>query len=163
MTFYTTDSVITIEKTGDELDKYPPFLIHEFISVPATDADFAYWGSDPTMTHSYTMFPYVMHEGNPVVEVTKEAIPDGELKLKKGMVVKNREGKTLGRIDELIVDRVNEFISHIVMRTGHLFGSKEVAVPNVSIFSFDETAVVLSIDENEIDSLPEVIIKRAWK
>lgn len=160
---YSTDSVVTIDKTAVELDNYPPFLVHEFINVPANDANFAYWGADPTMTHSYTMFPYVMHEGSPVVEVTREDIPTGEFKLKKGMAVTNRSGKTLGHVDELIVDEVNEFISHIVMRTGHIFGTKEVVVPNINIVSFDKSAVVLSIDEDEIDSLPEVIIKRAWK
>lgn len=160
---YTSDTVITIEKTSDEIDAYPPFLTHEFINVPANNAEFAYWGTDPTMTQSYTMFPYVIHDGNPVLEITKEAIPIGEFKLKKGMAVKNKDGKTLGHVDELIVDTDTDYISHIVMRTGHLFGVKEVAVPNINIYSFDKTGIVLSITEDEIESLPEVIIKRAWK
>ncbi len=160
---YTSDSVITIEKTADELNKFPKFIIHEFINVPVSDTEFAYWGADPTMTHSYTMFPYVMHEGKPVVEVTKEALPDGEQKLKKGLVVKDQGGKTLGHVDELIIDSDNDFISHLVMRTGHVFGSKEVAVPNINILSFEKNSVVLSIEEKDIDELPEVIIKRAWK
>lgn len=160
---YSTDCVLTIEHTAVELDEYPPFLIHEFINIPATDTEFAYWGADPTMTHSYTMFPYVLHKGIPVVEVTKEDIPKGELKLRKGMIVKNRGGKRMGHVDELIIDSSSDFITHIVMRTGHLFGTKEVAVPNIHIFSFEEHAVVLSLEEEDIDTLPEVIIKRAWK
>lgn len=160
---YTSDFVITIEKTAEALNKYPKFIIHEFINVPASDSEFAYWGADPTMTHSYTMFPYVMHDGKPVVEVIKEDLPEGEQKLKKGLVVKDQDGKTLGHIDELIVDPDNDFISHIVMRTGHVFGTKEVAVPNISIISFEKNSVILSIGEDDINELPEVIIKRAWK
>lgn len=163
MLIYTSDSVITINETAKGLDKFPPFIIHEFINVPASDIEFAYWGADPTMTHSYTMFPYVLHDGKPVVEVAKEDIPNGELKLKKGMCVKDQHGKKLGHIDELIIDKQHGFISHLVMRTEHLFGSKEVAVPNMNIFSFDIDCVVLSITESDIDSLPEVVVIRAWK
>lgn len=160
---YSTDAVVTIEKPAKEIDDFPPFLIHEYINVPASDAEFAYWGADPTMTHSYTMFPYVMREGRPVVEVTREDIPQGELSLRKGMCVKDQEGKRLGHIDELIIDAESDFISHIVMRSGHMFGKKEVAVPNVNIYSFDRECVVLTISEEEVLQLPEVIIKRPWK
>ena len=160
---YSTDAVLNLEYTAAELEKYPPFLIQEFISIPVKDTDFAYWGADPTMTHSYTMFPYVMHEGNPSVEITKEVIPKGELKLRRGMVVKDCDGKSMGHIDELIIEPTDDFITHIVMRTGHLFGKKEVAVPNIHIASFEKDAVILSISSDQIDNLPEVIIKRSWK
>ncbi|MBN2616861.1 MAG: hypothetical protein JXR64_00970 [Spirochaetales bacterium] len=160
---YTTDSVVTIDKTAKEIDSYPKFLIHEFIKVPASDTEFAYWGADPTMTHSYTMFPYVIHNGNPVIEVTKEDVPKGEMKLKRGMSVKDLDGKKLGNIDELIIDPVTGFITHLVMRQGHLYGSRDIAVPNMDIYSFDKECVVLSIKQDEIQNMPEVIIKRAWK
>lgn len=160
---YSTDNVITVEKTGEEVDKYPKFILHEFINLPISESEYTYWGADPTMTNSYTMFPYVMHEGKPVVEVAKEAIPEGELKLKKGMVVKDFNGKHLGHIDELIVDSKSDFITHLVMRSGHAFGKREVAVPNIDILSFEKTSVILSITEEEIEKLPEVVIKRAWK
>ena len=160
---YTTDSVVTIDKTAKEIDLFPKFLIHEFIKVPASDTEFAYWVADPTMTHSYTMFPYVIHNGTQVIEVTNEDVPKVEIKLKRGMSVKDLEGKKLGNIDELIIDPVTGFITHLVMRQGHLYGSRDIAVPNMDIYSFDKECVVLSIKQDEIQNLPEVIIKRAWK
>lgn len=160
---YTSDSVLNVELTAEELDEFPPFLVQEFISIPAKDSDFAFWGADPSMTNSYTMFPYVMHEGRPSVGITKEVIPKGELKLRKGLTVKDLEGKTVGRVDELIVDPEDENITHIVMRTGHLFGVKEVAVPSVHISSYEKDAIILSINSNQIETLPEVVIKRVWK
>ncbi|MGL1890304.1 MAG: PRC-barrel domain-containing protein [Spirochaetaceae bacterium] len=160
---YTSDDVITIEKTADQLNKFPPFIIQEFISVPSSDSEFIYWGVDPAMSHSYTMFPYVIHDGKPVIEMRKEDMPIGEIKLKKGMCVKDNNGKKLGHIDELIVDADGEFISHIVMRTGHLFDKKEVSVPNIHISSFDHDCIRLSIHEDDVENLPEVIIKRSWK
>lgn len=160
---YSSDTVINLEKTAHEIDKYPPFFTNEFIQIPSTEMDFAYWGADPTMTHSYTMFPYVIREGKPMIEVKKEDIPEGELKYKKGMAVKDSNGKKLGHIDELIVEKNGEFITHIVMRTGHLFGAKEVAVPNVDIDCFDAKCVRLTIPHNEVQDLPQVMIKRTWK
>ena len=159
---YSTDSVLNIEITAKEIEEYPKFLIQEFISIPVKDTEFVYWGADPAITQSYTIFPYVMHDGNPSVGVIKEAVPKGELKLKRGMAVKDRDGKTLGKIDELVIDPSDEFITHLIMRSGHLFGVKEIAVPSVHIFSYDRDAIVLSINANEIDSLPEVVVKRAW-
>ena len=90
---YTSDTVITIDKKAKELDELPKFIIHEFVKVPVSDSNYAYWGADPTMTHSFTMFPYVIHDGKPVIEVIKEAMPPGELKFKKGLAVKDINGK----------------------------------------------------------------------
>lgn len=160
---YSSDSVINLDKTAKEIDKYPPFYINEFIQVPSSEMDFAYWGADPTMTHSYTMFPYVIREGKPMVEVKKEDIPEGEIKYKKGMAVKDSNGKKLGHVDELIVEKDGDFITHLVMRTGHFLGAKEIAVPNMDIECFDDKCVKLTIPESEVGDLPQVVIKRAWK
>ncbi len=160
---YSSDSVITLDQTASIIDMYPPYIIHEFINVPNPESDLIYWGVDPTMTHSYTMFPYVIHEGKPVIEVKREAIPKGQLKLKKGMSVKDHNGKKLGNVDELIIETENDLITHVVMRTGHLFGSKEVAVPSLNIDSYDKECIILSIGDDDVDELPEVVIKRAWK
>ncbi|OQY40072.1 MAG: hypothetical protein B6229_02690 [Spirochaetaceae bacterium 4572_7] len=160
---YTTDSVITLEKSAVELDKYPPFLKIEYIKVPNINPNISYWGADATMGHSYTMFPYVVHDGTTSVEVTNEEIPDGEFKLRKGMVVKDHTGKKLGNIDELIINESSGSITHIVMRKGHLFGAKEIAVPNIHINRYEKDFVSLYIEEKAIDALPEVIIKRKWE
>ena len=61
------------------------------------------------------MFPYVIHDGKPVIEVSKEAIPNGEFKLKRGMAIKDNTGKNVGKIDELIVDPERDHITHIVL------------------------------------------------
>jgi sporulation protein YlmC with PRC-barrel domain len=160
---YTSDSVVTIDKTADELNEYPKFIIKEFMNVPASEVDFVSYTADQSITNSYTMFPYVMHDGKRVVEVTKEIIPEGEQRFKKGLAVKDPDGKALGHVDELIIDADSHCISHIVMRTGHIFGAKEVAVPKADVISFEESSVVLSIGEDDVNKLPEVVIKRAWK
>jgi len=160
---YTSDTVVTIEKTANELNDFPKFIVHEFVKVPTGDSQYAFWGADPTMLHSYTMFPYVMHEGNPVVEVTKEVVDDDEQRLRKGLKVKDVNGKNLGHIDELVVNKKNDFITHIVMRTGHIFGTREVVVPNINIRSFKEDSIILNIGEDQVADLPEVALKRTWE
>lgn len=160
---YSSDTVINLDFTAGEIDKYPAFLVHEFVKVPNIDQDALYWGVDPVMTHTYTMFPYVMHEGNASVEVSREVIPKGEMKVKKGMTVLDNSGKKVGKIDEFIVERESEHITHIVMRTGHVFGKKEVAVPSISIEKYGDENINLTIDQEEINSLPEVVIKRTWE
>ena len=56
-------------------------------------------------------------------------------------------GKKNGNIDELVINRENDFITHLVMRYGHIFGKKEISVPNINIKSFDEHSVNLNIGE----------------
>ena len=160
---YSSDSVINIDNVATKIDKYPPFIIHEFIKVSNSEKEALYWGVDPIMNHTYTMFPYVIHDGKPTVEIRKEAVPKGSFKLRKGMHVIDTNNKKIGKVDELIVERESDLISHIVMRTGHLFGGKEVAVPNINISSYNADNIVLSIEDSEVNALPEVVIKRAWK
>ena len=159
---YSTDNVITLEKTSNELNKYPPFLINEFIKVPTSEIDFAYWGADPTMSHSYTMFPYVIKDGDPALEVKKEDIPKGEISYRRGMTVKDNNDKKIGTIDEFIVDSETDKITHMVMRSGHIFGSRDVAIPNVNVVEYKKDCVILNITREDAENLPSVVIKRSW-
>ncbi|WP_435234367.1 PRC-barrel domain-containing protein [Psychromonas sp. PT13] len=160
---YTSDSVISINKTAAELNTYPQFIKKEFVCVPPQEVDFVFSGADQSITNYYTLFPYVIHDGQRMLQVIKEIIPEGYLKLKKGLKVKDPNDKVLGHIDELLIDTETDLISHIIMRKGHIFGNKTIAIPRAYIMSFEPDAVVLSIEEAETEALPEVNIKRAWK
>ena len=160
---YTTDSVVTIEKEAKVIDEYPPFVIHEFVSVPNADLNTSFWGADSTMGHSYTMFPYVVHDGKAAVEVKREDVPSGEFTLRKGMIVKDSKGDKLGVVDELVIDADSDVITHVVMRTGHLWGAREVVVPSIDVSSYNRDEVILTIGKGDIENLPDLLIKRAWK
>ena len=160
---YTTDSVVTIEKEATDIDKYPLFIINEFVTIPNADLNTSFWGADSTMGHSYTMFPYVVHEGKASVEVKREDIPKGEFSLRKGMVVKDSKGDKLGAVDELVVDEKSDVITHVVMRTGHLWGAREVVVPSVDVSSYNKDEIILTIGREDIENLPDLLLKRAWK
>jgi hypothetical protein len=63
-------------------------------------------------------------------------------------------------VDELVVDPDGEKITHLMMRTGHLWGKKDVAIPVSAIDSVDSEAVYLKIEKEDVGALPSVPVKR---
>jgi sporulation protein YlmC with PRC-barrel domain len=83
----------------------------------------------------------------------------GELAVYRGMAVNTDEHK-VGTVDELVVDPDSGNITHILMRKGHLWGKKDVAVPVPAIDFVGTDDVYLKIDKEAISALPVVPVKR---
>jgi uncharacterized protein YrrD len=65
-----------------------------------------------------------------------------------------------GTVDELVVDSEGEVITHMLLRKGHLWGKKDVAVPITAIDDIYKDTVILNIDKKAIKELPTVSVKR---
>ena len=63
------------------------------------------------------------------VPVEDQQIPPGELAVSRGTRVNATDGY-VGHVDELVVDRENGHITHLVMREGHLWGQKDCDHPS---------------------------------
>jgi len=79
------------------------------------------------MIASYYL-PYVTFERTVEVAVEHQQIPLGELALSRGTRVEATDGY-VGKIDEFVVNPENDYITHLVMREGHLWGKKDVIIP----------------------------------
>jgi sporulation protein YlmC with PRC-barrel domain len=86
-------------------------------------------------------------------------IPHDELAVYRGMAVKTGEGK-VGEVDELVVDPDSGEITHLLMRKGHLWGKKDVAIPVTAIDVVDADEVYLNIDQQTVEALPAVPVVR---
>jgi sporulation protein YlmC with PRC-barrel domain len=75
------------------------------------------------------------------------------------MDVLTGEGK-VGTVDELVVDPDSGNITHLLMRKGHLWGKKDVAIPVTAIDLVDDEEVYLKIDKEAVGALPAVPVKR---
>jgi sporulation protein YlmC with PRC-barrel domain len=85
-------------------------------------------------------------------------IPHDELAVYRGMAVRTSEGK-VGEVDELVVDPDSGEITHLLMRKGHLWGAKDVAIPVTAIDLVDADEVYLNIDNEAVAALPSVPVK----
>ena len=106
----------------------------------------------------YRMWPYVL-PGDELVPVEHERVPPGELAVRRGSHVRATDGD-VGRVDEFLVDRETEHITHLVLREGHLWGQKDVLIPVSEIGQIDEDRVYLTLSKAEVANLPTIPVQR---
>ena len=88
-----------------------------------------------------------------------ERIPPGELAVHRGAQVEAKDGP-VGQVDEFLVDPATGHITHLVMREGHLWGTKDVAIPVSQIGRLEEDTVHVKLDKAGIEALPVIPIRR---
>ena len=116
--------------------------------------------SSQNILGEYYFFPYVEPlNGN--IPIRSENVPSGELSLHRGELVEASNG-FVGKVDELIYNPADNTVTHIVLREGHLWGKKELAVPVEDIDHIESNTVYLNIEKKSIDQLPEIPLKRRW-
>jgi hypothetical protein len=147
----TAPDVILLRLTKDELSKAEPFVETEFIEEEMPDAAYAPGGVVPI--GAYWVWPYPVPDRTQVVVVEHRKVPLGELAIQHGTLVEATDGR-VGRVDELIVHPENEHITHVVMREGHLWGRKEIAIPISEIDRITEDAVHLKLGKEQVEALP---------
>lgn len=145
-----TSNQITLNCTRDEVAGMDPFVVTRFIQETGSGTAYASGGA-------YTS-QYVVNDTG-YDSVQEEQIPHSELAVYSGMTVQASDGK-VGKLDELVLDPKSDDITHLLMREGHLWGQKEVAIPIADVdFSGGET-VYLKIDKEAVKALPAVPVKR---
>ena len=127
-----------------DIEQMEKFAEAEFLEVP-------YYGYDSLNGLS-----------DPLANVyRKENIPEGSAAISKGMSVEATDG-FVGTVDELVIDLDSGVITHLIMRTGHIWGSVEISVPVTQIKGVDALAVHLDSDKDSIETLPAVQIRRHY-
>ena len=146
-----TPTSIRLGCTRDELAKMDHFIDYEYNRV-----------TEPSNEYLSIVPPIVPHM-TPVekeeIVLEHEHIPAGELAVSRGAHVEATDGY-VGRVDEFLVQQENSHITHLVMREGHLWGQKEVAIPVSGIDRMSEDIVYLKLDKQEVNELPTVPLKR---
>lgn len=87
--------------------------------------------------------------------VETEAIPDNEISTRHGIPVQATDHK-VGQLDEYVVDSESGRITHIILKEGHLFGRKEVAVAADQIDRISEIEIFLKLSKDEVEQLPSL-------
>lgn len=140
-----------------ELERMEPFIKKTFIEEMVPDK-----GSEISagMGANY-YFPYVTPEKRVYEAVKYQEIPLGEMTVKRGTRVMATDGY-VGKVDEFMIDPENGHITHMVMREGHLWGQKDVAIPLSAKGGARDGTLYLNIDKHQIESLPTILVQRRW-
>ena len=145
-----TPQEITLTCTKADVAKMAPFVVSNFIRESAPGKAYA---SGEAYTSQYVV------DDTAYDEVRERNIPEGELALYSGMRVEATNGK-IGKLDELVLDPQSGEVTNLLLREGHLWGKKEVAIPVSAIDFADADTVYLRLDEASVKALPAVPVKR---
>lgn len=104
------------------------------------------------------MHPYMIPEPT-TVTVKHKSVPEGELSIRRGARVEASDG-TVGQVDEFLVRPGTDEVTHLILREGHLWGQKEVAIPISRIDRYRDGAVFLTLSRQEIAELPAIAMRR---
>jgi len=149
-----TPDEIHLRCSLSELDELRPFTEAEYIK-----ADVPHIEPRGLMEGYYTL-PYVLAETQLLTHY-HERVPPGELAVWRGARVSASDG-AVGTVSELVVDPADGHITHLVLREGHLWGKRDVAIPVSKIERVDEDGVLLGLDKAGVEALPHVPVKRWW-
>jgi hypothetical protein len=144
----STPESIRLKCSREELSKMPVFNQEEFIP------------SDEKIVHgnAYMLWPFVTPEPYGIT-LENEHIPANELAIRRGANVEATDGR-IGHVDEFLINPINDTISHLVLREGHLWGQKNITIPLSQIDHIDENTVWLKLDKQSIEALPAIPIHR---
>ncbi len=142
-----------------ELADMEPFVEHRYIGPDEIDSTIPDYVS---MEAGEYMSPYTvdMYQGG--IDVGIEAIPHGELAIHRGANVEATDGK-IGHVGEFVVEPESGHITHIVLKKGHLWRKREIAVPVSHVRRVLDDDVFLDLDKDAVNALPEPSLVRQYK
>jgi sporulation protein YlmC with PRC-barrel domain len=147
----STPELIRLRCTEKELLAMEPFVETEFVT-----------GTEPHSVYSmeeYRLWPFVLPDPEMGMVIEHERLPPGELAVRRGARVEATDGH-IGRVDEFLLDPTDMRVTHLVLREGHLWSQKEVAIPVSQIDRIKEDVVYLKLDKSGVAELPAVPVRR---
>ena len=90
--------------------------------------------------------------------ITYDRIPLGEVEVRRGDPVEATDGH-IGHIQGLVVDPGDHHVTHVLLREGHLWGRKDVAIPIKAVSRVGDT-IRLNLSKHEVQDLPPVDFAR---
>ncbi len=90
--------------------------------------------------------------GHHVRTVTHHVVPMGEAELRPGEHVHATDGE-IGEVLGFVVNPDDQQVTHVVLKEGHLWGRREVAIPISAVTAIDE-GIRLNITKKQVEELP---------
>ena len=84
------------------------------------------------------------------------APPEGEMEERRGDHVHATDGD-IGQVQALRIDPRAHYVTHVLLKEGHLWGRKEVAIPIAKVAGFDN-GIQLNITKRQVGDLTPVDI-----
>jgi sporulation protein YlmC with PRC-barrel domain len=153
--------VVQLRCTTAELANFDDAVETEFLP-----GDSGLWGYQPDQILSWPYYGLDMEGlrmggvgalgGNVPTSATYDRVPDGEVEVRRGEPVHASDGD-IGRVQGLVVDRVDHAVTHVLVDEGHLWGEKRLAIPISAVIDVNN-GVNLDLTKRQVRELPPVAI-----
>ncbi len=84
--------------------------------------------------------------------VVEHAVPLGETEVERHESVHAVDGQ-IGQVEGFVVDPADHKVTHVLLKEGHLWGRKQVAIPVSAVASVD-AGIRLNITKKQVEDLP---------
>jgi sporulation protein YlmC with PRC-barrel domain len=149
---------IKLQLSREELTQQEPFVSTQFIGQGMLDED--YDAATVAAEMDAVMWPYnSLDDSYHDVYMQVEQIPHDELAIHRGAHVEASDGH-IGRVGEFIINSENNYITHLILLEGHLWGKRAVTIPISEIDQIGQDTVYLKMDKETVKSLPQVKTNR---
>jgi uncharacterized protein YrrD len=162
----TSDEAVRLHVNADRIENLPEYIETEFIPL---DNDYgleygyqpgaarhSYWypgvGAAPLMWRGGYWGTYPSPAVYPYRVVEEKNIPEGTIALKEGAKVIGKDGEHVGDVENILVDREKEQVTHMVITKG-VFDRDKKLIPAGWINRIKDDAVELSVDSKFIEHL----------
>jgi sporulation protein YlmC with PRC-barrel domain len=88
-------------------------------------------------------------------QVTVDSVPDGEVDIRSELAVCATDGE-IGQVRGLVVEPGGQSVTHVLLREGHTWGRKEVAIPIGAVTKIGTLIIHLSLTKHQVKDLPSV-------
>jgi hypothetical protein len=93
-----------------------------------------------------------MSLGHHTPTITSDNVPEGESEVVRHEHIHATDGE-IGQLKGFAVDPEDHRVTHVLVREGHLWGRKEVAIPVSAVTSLDD-GIWLNLTKKQVEELP---------
>jgi sporulation protein YlmC with PRC-barrel domain len=84
--------------------------------------------------------------------VVEHAVPLGDIEVERHESVHAIDGH-IGQVEGFVVDPADQKVTHVLLKEGHLWGRRQVAIPVSAVASVD-AGIRLNITKQQVEDLP---------
>jgi len=145
----STPEQVHLRLARNELAAMPPFAETDLITPPP---GYSFATAELGYPMGGALWPASLAIDD--LPILPRTLPKGEVTLHQGDGVEATDGH-VGRVDELLIDPQTNDITHLVMREGHLWDTREVTISVTDIDRIEDRIVYLRLTKQQIEALPE--------
>lgn len=143
------DDLIRLNCTKQQFEQLDAAEDEQFL--PADVTAYGYGNHAATWPYYGLATPLRHNRDDPI---PLDRVPPGSVEIRRGDPVRARDG-LIGAVQGLVIDPADHHVTHVLLKEGHVWGRKQVAIP-IGAADRERNEVKVDLTKDEIEALPPV-------